>query len=75
MCCFFHTLDVVRLPAVVARNMHLWSMIAKLTISWQAVVAASAQGEDRKDAPSDDLTPGRIFFFKIISTENVFQIT
>ena len=32
MCCFFHTLDVVRLPAVVARNMHLWSMIAKSTI-------------------------------------------
>ena len=29
---------------------------------WQAVVAASAQGEDRKDAPSDDLTPGRVFF-------------
>ena len=64
MCCFFHNLDVVRLPAVVARNMHLWSMIAKLTISWQAVVAASAQGEDRKDAPSDDLTPGRIFFLR-----------
>ena len=55
---------VVRLPAVVARNMHLWSKIAKLTISWQAVVAASAQGEDRKDAPSDDLTPGRIFFLR-----------
>ena len=31
---------------------------------WQAVVAASAQGEDRKDAPSDDLTPGRIFFLR-----------
>ena len=61
---FFYTLDVVRLPAVVARNMHLWSKIAKLTISWQAVVAASAQGEDRKDAPSDDLTPGRIFFLR-----------
>ena len=24
----------------------------------QAVVAASTQGEDRKEAPSDDLTPG-----------------
>ena len=27
-------------------------------VSPQAVVAASTQGEDRKEAPSDDLTPG-----------------
>ena len=27
----------------------------------QAVVAASTQGEDRKEAPSDDLTPGSIY--------------
>ena len=75
MFCFFHNLDVARLPAVMARNMHHWSKIAKLTISWQAVVAASAQGEDRKDAPSDDLTPGRIFFFKKNLAKSIWQKT
>ena len=34
-------------------------MVSKSLISnLQAVVAASTQGEDRKEAPSDDLTPG-----------------
>ena len=36
-----------------------WFSGFKILISHlQAVVAASTQGEDRKEAPSDDLTPG-----------------
>ena len=35
-------------------------LVGLLTSFLQAVVAASTQGEDRKEAPSDDLTPGSI---------------
>ena len=53
-------------PGDAMQIVHMWKLEVLcfteliLTSFLQAVVAASTQGEDRKEAPSDDLTPGSI---------------
>ena len=53
------------------KRVHWWFSGFKILISnppsLQAVVAASTQGEDRKEAPSDDLTPGACLLMLALS--------